>query len=96
MNWLLKMSRSRYTLLIHSDVILLHEDWLDLCAAEMPGNVAPAKRVGLFLFRGTAKSFTPDTWALFNAVVDWSVDQDTLLQAKLRAKQTPANHPQTK
>jgi glycosyltransferase involved in cell wall biosynthesis len=40
MNWLLKMSRNRYTLLIHSDVILLHDDWLDLCAAEMPGNVA--------------------------------------------------------
>jgi glycosyltransferase involved in cell wall biosynthesis len=40
MNCLLKMSRSRYTLLIHSDVILLHDDWLDVCAAEMPGNVA--------------------------------------------------------
>jgi hypothetical protein len=34
------MSRSRYTLLIHSDVILLHNDWLDLCAAEISGEVA--------------------------------------------------------
>src|SRR5262245_28092398 len=40
LNALLKMSRSRYTLLIHSDVILLHDDWLDFCAAEMLGNVA--------------------------------------------------------
>ena len=55
--------------------------------AEMPGNVAPAKRVGLFLFRGTAQSFTPDAWSLFNAVVDWSVDEpDSVLKADLEAK----------
>jgi glycosyltransferase involved in cell wall biosynthesis len=35
LNALLAMSRSRYTLLIHSDVILLSDDWLDLCAAEI-------------------------------------------------------------
>jgi len=40
LNALLAMSRSRYTLLIHSDVILLHDDWLDLCAAEISSEVA--------------------------------------------------------
>jgi len=40
LNALLTMSRSHYTLLIHSDVILLHDDWLDLCAAKISGNVA--------------------------------------------------------
>jgi len=44
---------------------------------QMPGLVAPAKRVGLFLFRGTADAFTADGWKLFNAVVDWSVDKPT-------------------
>jgi hypothetical protein len=51
--------------------------------AEMPGSVAPARRVGLFLFRGTAHSFTPNAWSLFNAVVDWSVEESTHLRAKL-------------
>ncbi len=41
--------------------------------AQMPGKVAPARRVGLFLFRGAAKNFTPDAWALFNAAIDWSI-----------------------
>ena len=40
LNALLAMSSSRYTLLIHSDVILLNDDWLDLCAAQISGNVA--------------------------------------------------------
>jgi len=49
---------------------------------QMPGLVAPAKRVGLFLFRGTAGTFTDDGWRLFNAVVDWSIDKPkTLLRA---------------
>jgi hypothetical protein len=41
--------------------------------AQMPGTVAPARRVGLFLFRGAAKNFTPDAWALFDAAIDWSI-----------------------
>jgi hypothetical protein len=58
--------------------------------AQMPGNVAPAKRVGLFLFRGTAKSFTPDAWSLFNAVVDWSVDEpDASFKAEVKTNETP-------
>jgi len=44
---------------------------------QMPGLVAPAKRVGLFLFRGTADAFTADGWRLFNAVVDWSIERPT-------------------
>jgi hypothetical protein len=40
---------------------------------EMPGLVAPARRVGLFLFRNTATFFTPEGWALFDAAVDWSI-----------------------
>src|SRR5262249_59909252 len=34
LNALLAMSRSRYTLLIHSDVILLHDNWPALFAAQ--------------------------------------------------------------
>ena len=60
--------------------------------AEMPGNVAPAKRVGLFLFRGTSKSFTPDAWSLFNAVVDWSIEEgDPVLQAELEKNYKPTS-----
>ena len=40
---------------------------------EMPGLVAPEKRVGLFLFRNTASSLTKEGWALFDAAVDWSM-----------------------
>ncbi len=58
--------------------------------AEMPDIVAPARRVGLFLFRGTAKTFTPEAWSLFNAVVDWSIeDPDSVLQAELIKKKIP-------
>ena len=48
---------------------------------EMPGLVAPAKRVGLFLFRNTANAFTPEGWSLFDAAVDWSTaDTETVLK----------------
>ncbi|MBT8372409.1 MAG: hypothetical protein HKO68_07295 [Desulfobacterales bacterium] len=62
---------------------------------EMPGNVAPARRVGLFLFRGTAKSFTPDAWSLFNAVVDWSIEEppDSVLKAELKTEEAPVLPP---
>jgi hypothetical protein len=40
---------------------------------EMPGLVAPARRVGLFLFRNTANTFTAEGWALFDSAVDWSI-----------------------
>jgi len=40
---------------------------------EMPGLVAPAKRVGLFLFRDTANSLTSEGWSLFDAAVYWSI-----------------------
>jgi hypothetical protein len=40
---------------------------------EMPGLIAPAKRVGLFLFRNTANFFTPEGWSLFDCAVDWSI-----------------------
>lgn len=53
---------------------------------EMPGLVAPDKRVGLFLFRNTANSLTPEGWALFDAAVDWSIP---ILQTTLQTdKQT--------
>lgn len=35
-NW----SRSEFTLLLHADVVLLHERWLDVCRAQLTGNVA--------------------------------------------------------
>jgi glycosyltransferase involved in cell wall biosynthesis len=40
LNLLLAMSKSRYTLLMHSDVILLHDDWLSLCVAKLSEDVA--------------------------------------------------------
>ena len=40
---------------------------------EMPGLVAPDKRVGIFLFRNTANALTREGWALFDAAVDWSM-----------------------
>ncbi|MDJ0986091.1 MAG: hypothetical protein QNJ26_11150 [Desulfobacterales bacterium] len=39
--------------------------------AQMPGMVAPDKRVGFFLHRNTAAYLTPEGWALFEAAVDW-------------------------
>lgn len=40
LNILFACSRSPYTLLIHSDVILLHPDWFALCRAKLTGSVA--------------------------------------------------------
>lgn len=42
--------------------------------AAMPGLVAPAPRVGLFLFDTTSLSLTPEGWALFDAAVLWCSD----------------------
>jgi len=56
---------------------------------EMPGLVAPSKRVGLFLFRNTANSFTPDGWALFDSAVDWSIlSAQTASKAEVQIKNT--------
>jgi len=38
---------------------------------EMPGLVAPAKRVGLFLFRNTAHDFTPEGWSFSGLIVPY-------------------------
>jgi glycosyltransferase involved in cell wall biosynthesis len=40
LNRLLSMSDARYTLLMHSDVILLSSDWYPTCAARLTGSVA--------------------------------------------------------
>src|SRR5207248_2355027 len=37
---LFNFSRSELTLLIHADVVLLHERWLDACERHLTGNVA--------------------------------------------------------
>jgi anti-sigma factor RsiW len=39
--------------------------------ASMPGLVAPARRVGVFLFDTTAPHLTPQGWSLFDAAVRW-------------------------
>jgi len=49
---------------------------------EMPGLVAPAKRVGLFLFRDTANSFTTEGWSVFDAAVDWSISKRLVWSTK--------------
>jgi hypothetical protein len=39
----------------------------------MPGKIAPARRVGFFMFRNTAKYFTREGWALYDAAIDWAI-----------------------
>lgn len=39
----------------------------------MPGKIAPARRIGFFMFRNTAKYFTIEGWALYDAVIDWAI-----------------------
>jgi hypothetical protein len=57
--------------------------------AEMPGLVAPAKRVGLFLFRNTANDFTSEGWSLFDSAVDWSLSNaETALKSEVQTKAT--------
>lgn len=49
---------------------------------EMPGCVALARRVGLFMFRNTAECLTDDGWSLFDAAVDWSISNtQTIIEA---------------
>ena len=36
--------------------------------AAMPGRIAPARRIGFFMFKNTAKYFTSEGWALYNSV----------------------------
>lgn len=56
---------------------------------EMPGLVAPAKRVGLFLFRNTANSFTPEGWSFFDSAVDWSISStETVSKSEMQIKDT--------
>jgi hypothetical protein len=56
---------------------------------EMPGLVAPAKRVGLFLFRNTANDFTSEGWSLFDAAVDWSISNtQTDLKSEMQIRDT--------
>ena len=44
--------------------------------AQMPGMVAPNRRVGFFLHRNAAVYLTPEGWALFEAAVDWCLTPD--------------------
>jgi hypothetical protein len=54
---------------------------------EMPGLVAPAKRVGFFMFRNTANFFTAEGWCLFDCAVDWSISgSKTDLKSELPIK----------
>ena len=41
--------------------------------AQMTGMLAPAKRVGFFLYRKMTSYLTPEGWALFDAAVDWAL-----------------------
>jgi len=60
---------------------------------EMPGLVAPAKRVGLFLFRNTPNSFTREGWALFDAAVDWSISgTQTASKPKMQTRTGEKSH----
>lgn len=40
LNHLFRVSRSEFTLLIHSDIIMLSEKWFELCVSHLTGNVA--------------------------------------------------------
>jgi hypothetical protein len=41
--------------------------------AHMPGLLAPARRVGIFLSETTASTLTPAGWALFDAALTWAL-----------------------
>lgn len=43
--------------------------------AAMPGRIAPARRVGLFLFDTTSVQLSPQGWALFDAAIRWSMNR---------------------
>jgi len=60
---------------------------------EMPGLVAPAKRVGLFLFRNTANAFTSEGWSLFDSAVDWSISKtETVLKTEMQTRDDKNNN----
>jgi len=40
LNYLFKLSKSRYTLLMHSDVLMLSDKWFPLCRSKISNNVA--------------------------------------------------------
>jgi hypothetical protein len=48
---------------------------------KMPGLVAPARRVGFFMFRDTASNFTTEGWSLFDSAVDWSMSEPPTAQS---------------
>lgn len=43
---------------------------------EMPGLVAPGKRVGFFMFKNSGGCLTANGWCLFDAVVDWTLEEE--------------------
>jgi hypothetical protein len=45
--------------------------------AEMPGLVAPGKRIGFFMFKNSGGCLTANGWCLLDAVVDWSLEEDS-------------------
>ena len=45
---------------------------------QMPGLVAPAKRLSFFLYRKTASFLTSEGWALFHAAVKWALTPDLI------------------
>ena len=44
---------------------------------EMPGLVAPGKRIGFFMFKNSGGCLTADGWCLFDAVVDWTLEEES-------------------
>ena len=45
---------------------------------QMPELVAPARRLGFFLYRNSASFLTSEGWALFNAAVEWALTPDLI------------------
>ena len=45
---------------------------------QMPGLVAPARRLGFFLYRNSADILRPEGWALFHAAVKWSLTEELI------------------
>lgn len=46
--------------------------------SQMPGLVAPAKRISFFLYRKSASFLTSEGWALFHAAVKWALSPDLI------------------
>lgn len=88
LNYLLSLSRSKYTLLMHSDVILLNNIWFDLCTAEIKGNTAlvSPEDIGCGLYTRPWGKNKPESSFLFFDTARAKASRDIFWYQRLRIK----------